>query len=355
MADQVRVYALVNPALIAEAQDVIAGALYRVLGISDPAAHEVVVSRSGGWMSYVAKEELWTRRHPPVLPTGDVARQRAERFLAALAAETAPGARSWPENLARVSLLPRLLRPVQLSVVPRADGSAWDHWLYRAQPRLALDPSGRRSVPVFGSQVEVRVGDRGQIVSCSARWRPPSGERITVELVPFGPSPGEHGGEGHGHHGTPAHDLQYVLDGEDIPQHYLAPYYLTSDGHMLRAVSACPYSLTVEFGRVQGAESMLVTAAASGGSGDYVYNLAAYDLGRLEDGLTELGPGQTLEVENETGTTRIAAVELPNGAYMLMVNVRDRSNGAFKHHQQQVVSTLSIEQTRSVLVQLPVA
>ncbi len=354
MADQARVYALVNPALIAEAQDVIAEAVFRILGVADPATHELVVSEGSGWISYVAKEELWTRQYPPVLPTADVARQRAEAFLAEVSAATAPGARNWPENLAQVSLLPRLMRPVQLSVVPRPDGSAWDHWLYRAQPRLSLNPSGRKSVPVFGSHVEIRIGDRGQVVSLRTRWRPLSGERITVDLTPFKASPPEEGEKPHNGRQNPPHDLQYVLDGDGVPQHYLAPYYLMSDGHMLRAVSASPYSLTVEFGRVQGEDSMLVTAAASGGSGKYAYNFAAYVLHRVEDGYTELGPGQSVEVVTDTGAARVGAVELPRGAYIVMVNVRDRETGAFKHSQQQVVSTLPLGQPRARPDQTPV-
>lgn len=344
-----------NPAKIAAAQDAITRAVFRILGVSDPSKHDVSVSESSGWMYYLAKEELWVRQHPPVLPSADVARERAEKFVAALAAATAAGAEGWPENLAQVSLLPRLMRPVQLSAVPRPDGSVWDHWLYRAQPRLSLDPSGRKSVPVFGSQVEVRIGDRGQVVSFSSRWRPLSGERTSTDLVPFKAPPPEEGEREHQGGKEPPHKLQYVLEGEIAPQHYLAPYYLMSDGHMLRAVSATPYSLTVDMGRIQGKESMLVTAAASGGSGDYAYNFAAYVLSRIEEGYVELGRGQSVEVETDTGTALVGAIEIPNGAYVVMVNARDRATGAFKHYQQQVVSTLSVDDVERAVGQVPVA
>jgi len=113
-----------------------------------------------------------------------------------------------------------------------------------------------------------------------------------------------------------------------------------SDGHTLRFVSASPYSLTVEFGRIHGKDTMLVTAAASGGSGDYAYNFAAYVLDRVENGYTELGPGRSVQVRTDTGSARVGAVELPRGAYIVMVNVLDRATGAFKHSQQQVVSSL---------------
>jgi hypothetical protein len=358
VADQVRIHALANPAAIAAAQDVITRALFRILGVSDPAKHDVSVSAASGWVSYLAKDEVWSRPQPPVLPTADVARQRAEAFIAAVAAATASGADGWPANLAQISLLPRLMRPVQLSAVPRPNAPLWDHWLYRAQPRLTLDPAGRQSVPVFGTHVEVRIGDRGQVVSFRSRWRPLSGERITTDLTPFKAPPHDDGGgareEERGR--DQAHDLQYVLDGEIIPQHYLAPYYLTSDGDLLQMVSASPYSLTVELGRVQGPESMLVTAMASGGSGDYAYNFAAYTLNRVDEGYTALGRGQSVETETADGTALVGAVEIPNGAYVVLVNVRDRATGAFKHTQQQVVSTLSAGQLERVLGgQTPVA
>lgn len=375
MAEQARVYGLVSPALIVGAQDVITQAVFRILGVSDLSLHDLVCSESSGWVNYTAKDEIWVRRYPPALPSADQARQRAEAFIASLAGATSPGAKAWPANLARVSLLPRLMRPVQLSAVPRPDGSAWDHWLYRAQPRLSLDPSGRKSVPVFGSHIEVRIGDRGQVISFSSRWRPLSGERITTDLVAFKPAPHD---DAHGNGGTPEphlsggeehpphvhqpgeehgpgaagespardqrrHELQYLLDGDRIPQYYLAPFYLTSDGHMLREVSACAYALTMALGRVQGAESMLLTAVARGGSGDYAYNFAVYRLDRIEEGYTELGRGQSVEVETDDGTALMGAVEVPNGAYVVMVNVKDRATGAFKHTQQQVVSTLSAD------------
>lgn len=377
MADQVRVYAMLNPAQLIAERQTIQQIVFRLLRITDAAAHSFTISESSGWISYVALEELWTRRYPPVLASREEARTRAESFLAALTAATSPGAEGWPNGLEQVSLLPRLIRPLQLSAVPRPGGGAYDHWLYRAQPRLSLDV--RQSAGVFGSQIEVRIGHRGQIISFRSRWRPTSGERVNVDLVPFKEPPsgqgddhasseghgGEHHGEGgddHDHDGVHLPDragrkqpLFYLLEGEAVPQHYLAPYYFASDGHMLRMVTACEYSLTIEFGRSQGAESMLVWALANGGTGDYAYNWAAYTLERVEDGYTALGRGQSVQVETNSGPAMAGAIELPNGAYIVMVNVRDRQSGAFKHAQHQVVSTLFVEQPRQRPEEVPVA
>lgn len=360
MADQVRVYALLNPAQLVAERQAIQQIFFKILRVTDPAAHSVTISESSGWISYVAKEELWVRRYPPVLPNAEDARRRTEAFLAALAAATSPGAQGWPKGLEQVSLLPRLMRPVQISAVARPSGDVFDHWLYRAQPRLALDVSGRQTAAVFGSHIEVRVGERGQIISFRSRWRPLSGERATADLAPFTRPPSDHdeqsGGREQGRgDGDAAPPIGYLLEGEVTPQYYLAPYYFMSDGDMLRMVSACSFALTIDFGRSQGAESMLVTALASGGSGDYAYNWAAYALDRADEGYVEIGPGQSVQVEADGGPAIVSGVELPNGAYIVMVNVRDRLTGAFKHAQQQVVSTLFVEQRQDQPAEVPVA
>jgi hypothetical protein len=124
---------------------------------------------------------------------------------------------------------------------------------------------------------------------------------------------------------------------------------------MLTVVSACPWSLTVRFGRVQGAESMLITAFADGGSGDYAYTWAAYKLDQIDEGIVELGSGQAVEVDTDSGTALISAIEVTNGAYVMLLNVRDRATGAFKHEQQTVMSTLYIEPQTAGASAAPVA
>ena len=67
----------------------------------------------------------------------------------------------------------------------RPDGSAWDHWLYSAEPQLALDGGSKTRAGVFGAQIEVRIGQEGQPIGVCSRWTPLSGERKFTDLRHF--------------------------------------------------------------------------------------------------------------------------------------------------------------------------
>ena len=73
---------------------------------------------------------------------------------------------AWPSSLRGLALLPpvALLRRIGVHAVPRPDGSAWDHWTYRAQPRLVLDgvedPSQHRRHAGRGAHRPHGAGDR---------------------------------------------------------------------------------------------------------------------------------------------------------------------------------------------------
>jgi hypothetical protein len=111
-------------------------------------------------------------------------------------------------------------------------------------------------------------------------------------------------------------------------------------GSDVAAVSACPWSLTVDVGRTNQSEStMTLTALAQGGSGNYVYNWATYSFAELAAGLREYGGGRTAVVESLEGRATSSAIEVDNGHYVVMLNVKDRATGAFRHHQQQVFSS----------------
>jgi hypothetical protein len=113
-----------------------------------------------------------------------------------------------------------------------------------------------------------------------------------------------------------------------------------TDGHEIRTTSASPWSLTVDIGRTeQHASRMTLTALAQGGSGDYQYNWASYSLTEFDNGIRELGGGSRTQVRSDDGRAVASSIEVPNGHFIAMVNVRDRKTGAFRHHQQQVFSS----------------
>jgi len=335
---KVRIYALADPAPFAEARQAIERIVLQALKVAPSDRHRVDISESSAWLTYEASGELWRRHSAPQLPTRTNAQRTAESLLVELERLCSNANPRWPDRLRGLSLLPpvALLKMTALLAVPRPDGSAWDHWLYRAQPRLALTENATNRADVFGAQIEVRIGHGRQPITIRFRWRPLSRECAYADPSPYQPSDDTHASGGE--EGTPT--IVYVLQGDGVPQYYLAPYYCVVDEHGAEMTSASPYSLTVVVKKTQQQrERMTLVATAQGGSGDYAYNWGCYSLTRFEEGILEIGPGRSMAVEDHHGRTTASTIDIANGSYIIMVNVKDRATGAFQHHQQQVFST----------------
>jgi hypothetical protein len=160
--EQVRLYALARPVDIAQELKRIRQSVLQALGVSSPDEHHVAVSESSGWFTYAAKGQVWDRPIPPSLPDRAAALKAAEGFLLILEARCSQANKAWPKSLHGISLLPpvAILARAELSAIPRPDGSALDHWLYRAEPQLILDAGGKTRIGVLGATVEVRIGHR---------------------------------------------------------------------------------------------------------------------------------------------------------------------------------------------------
>lgn len=340
---RLRVYGLSDPTAPARETQAIARAVLAALGVVDPSKHEIVVGPSSGWLSYRAIGELWDRKLPPALPSAAEAKRRAEAALGKLATACSPANRQWPQSLEGIALFPRRATPASLSLTPRPTGQLPDHWLYRAQPELFVDEERMTSVPVMGTLIEIRIGNAGQVISVTSQWRSPNGEELLTDAAPVaGEADGhdhdhDHGADDHaaGNGGAPAYT--YVLEGAGLPQHYLAPYIQIADHHGQGVRSGCAFALTVAYDRQQRDRGMTITAVVDGGSGDYAFAWAYYRLEGLEGGIRTLD-GLDRLVDGAGGRQRVSSVSLDNGAYVLMINVKDRQTGAFRHFQQQVFS-----------------
>jgi hypothetical protein len=344
--DKVRVYALADPARIFEVRDAVKAAVLEALQVPPANKYVVTISQSSGWLDYAVDGELWVRKAPPALRTQSDAVKAAESTLAHLEAKCSGANPRWP--LTSIPLLPpvSLLNRIGAAAVPRPDGSAWDHWLYRAEPRLQLDGGARTMAGVYGAQIEVRIGHLGQVIGVRSRWRPITGERKFTDLLPYRP-PAPNRVDPNEERQPPI--LNYLLEGNGTPQYYLAPYYFSSNGDDIQMSGATSWSLTVSFGRTAQDEShMTITALAQGGSGNYRYNWAVYSLPDVDDGFQELGAGQEDMVKSLEGQAITSSIQLPNGHYTVMVNVKDRKTGAFKHFQQQVFSSPFLSSTQLV-------
>jgi hypothetical protein len=335
-----RIYAFANPVVIAQQSDAIQRAVFEALQVQPSSRQRFTLSESSGWFEYLAVEELWDRKAPPALPEQADALKAAEAALAAIEQKCSGANKAWPDALRGVQLLPpvNMIRRAGLHAVARPDSSAWDHWLYRGEPQLLLDGGALTRAAVFGAQVEVRIGHKGQVIHVRSRWRPLSGERILADMTSLPETASNANSNGGGD--RPASILNFLLEGDDVPQYYLAPYYFLTDGDDVTTVSASPWSLTADIGRTgQGESQVTLTALAQGGSGDYLYNWAVYSPIDIAEGIRELGPGRSDIVETEGGQARTSAIDLDNGLYVAMLNIKDRATGAFKHHRQTVFSS----------------
>jgi hypothetical protein len=344
-ADKRRLYALADPQIVAQYAKQIAPVLGGALGTRDLGRCVISIPESGAWLRASLKDELWVRRTAPVMPTAELAQAAATKFLRDLDQACSASNAQWPKPLGDYVVLPpaAMLSRAEMVAVPRPDGSAWDHWLFRAEPQLMVDGVGVTRAGVFGAHVEVRIGDGGRIIDFVSRWRALTRERGYADPRPFVADPNESEGQDKGPLAADAQlppVLGYLLEGDGIPQYYLAPYWFKSDGHSLSPSSASTWSLTVDIGRIgQDDREMTLLALARGGSGQYDYNWAAYRYEALLEGYRELDAGASQTVDTPDGRSTSSAVRLANGIWVAMVNVRDRSTGAFKHHQQLVFSS----------------
>jgi hypothetical protein len=337
--EQVRVYALASPTLLKQEESAIEQIFFEMLRISDRGRHKVEISESSGWISYIDIEELWRRKTPPRLPDGPEAKKRGNEFLRALTSALSPSNRRIPDSLRTMILLP-VNNPVEIVKVPRPDGSIFDHWLYRFQPKLLFGRQARRFVPVLGTQIELRIGENGQIIGFLNRWRPITDEHVYTPLIPFDSQMAGHHNNIEHNEEISSHMPVYVFDGDGIPQHYLSPYYLVNEGHIFSLVSACAYSLNISYNIKAGIEGeTIVTAVVMGGSGQYIFNWAVYVIDNIweEPGIRGLGDGSAGEID-VGDRIKTSTITLPTGVYNVLVNVKDQRTGAFKHHQQLVYS-----------------
>jgi len=120
--------------------------------------------------------------------------------------------------------------------------------------------------------------------------------------------------------------LIYTLDGDDIPQYYLAPYYKILQGHHIIHQSATKYSLVVGFFKEFYFEKTVLTAIVNGGSGDYSYHWSFYKLEDIFDhGIVDI-------------TIDSPTIEIPDTGYTwVYCHILDRATKAYAFHKEQIV------------------
>jgi hypothetical protein len=275
-----------------------------------------------GRVSFTLENDLWLDRPKRQLPRDAAAALKAARDFIARLCEACRGDEY--RRLKAPPLLPsgRFARVVPLDVSPvfHFERPWVDHWLCRFEVRLKAFPEGDEMVRVFGGDLDIRVGQRSRVAGFASRWRPALlDEARAVEMLHPEADDDHH----HGHEGQKEQppELVYELSGENCPQNFVTPYYLSLQGHHGSILPASSHSLLVEVGcaEKEGGGAYVVPRVA-GGSGDYVFDWACWRPDALfDEGLVGLGTRDY--------------VELPPGVFNVMLHVRDRRTGVMQMHE----------------------
>jgi len=170
-AKMVRVYQLVDPNLVKIHEQQIRTIFEYVLRkrIKSPEAifH---ISQTSGWIYYEDKTAL--RSTKPQFPPPDSDREVkgiADKFLTELAIAFRD-IKKFPflEEFKGAEFVPSLSRAVEVEAIAKQSGLAIDHWLVRYEVSLYGDDE-RSRFPVYGAQLEVRVGGNGIVVAYNSR------------------------------------------------------------------------------------------------------------------------------------------------------------------------------------------
>lgn len=322
-------YKLAPPGAAAKAADPIARLIRKELGVAEPERHVVEVTPWSGWIRYYDRKRLWQDR-VVALPSRAQAQEKAEAWLRTYAA-LLTGNPALPDEVRSLQLAPGQAKAQDLMALANSNGNGYDHWLYRAQPMLTLGASPG-AVAVMGSAVEIRIGEGGAIIGFTVRWRALTGETVRVPLVAPQERYVDQPPDSDSDNEAPS-ELVYVLDGEFSPQSYLSPFYLRGTGHDISYVGAGALSLTIDFFGYNTNEATELTAIVMGGSGNYDVHWGYAPLGEPFE-LQMLG-----ELRSKTiGTATASTVSVPVGAYLVVIDARDRLTGATAFTQQYAIS-----------------
>lgn len=349
MEKPVSIYALASPSSVTSLARDVRRTLLQLLRVPDEERHRVHVSPGSGWIEYRDIDVAQSVDGVRTPADSEPARKVAETFLREFRARCSELQSRAPDFDTR-AFLPSL-RPLDCEAIPARSGRGWTHFLYRAQPTLPLRPGGS-SVDVLGTAVQVRISPQGRVIGFMSSWRPLSGERIQARFLAATSHEEESHEHEHEHEHAPANEeseLVYILDGDGVPQYYLAPYHRPLEEHGAIA-GASPYSLTIEFvvRPLEDEPGARVTAIVAGGSAGYRFAWGRCALGGTDDeGFADLGETQGERVTDaEERAFGASAITLPPGTWVVFVNVKDILTGAFKHYQQVVFTGRQITEAQ---------
>jgi hypothetical protein len=332
-AQRVRVYDLVDPALLLAHEEDFRTLLYEVVGVREEIPGvQFHINAVSGWLYFEDREFMRGDTVRASLPVHDhAARELANAFLLKLAQTLADVGRfPFLKELAGLVLLPQHFKPIEVTAIVGGNGYDAEHWLVRYETALQAWEHDRVYAPVHGAQVEVRVGEQGRIVGFCSRWPPMQRKPRLASYTPLDLEAVDKDGHSHAHADPKGTDttasLAYSLNGDGVPQFYLAPYHSVMDGHHLKYFSASSLSLELSFAEFHNMDEMLIEARVKGGSGDYSYHWGHYLLESVWD-------EGVVDHPVDAPYLRIS----PPCYAVVLLHVLDRGSGAYAYHSAQVV------------------
>jgi hypothetical protein len=339
--EKVRVYDLVNPGLLKAHEADLKWLFFDVVGgRPDALGTTFSVSPVSGWIYFEDGRNIRSNAVRMLLPQDQSkAKAIADQFLSDLHAALADN-KKYPflKELADVEILPSQAKVIEASAVVGSNGSDAEHWIVRCEVALRGYKDMRDKLVVQGSQIEIRLGDHGQVVGFCSRWTPVSRTIRYADFIPYQDKDGHahdasgQDNDGHAHSsegkqvGLPEVHQVYCLKGDGVPQFYLAPYHSVLDGHHSKLSPASTLSLELRFNQFHSKEEMVIEAAVDGGSGDFSYHWGHYQLESVWD-------EGVVDDQNDVPYLRIS----PPCYAVVMLHVLDRKTGAYCYHSEQVV------------------
>lgn len=326
--NELRIYRLTGPSVLVAQQEVIRRGLFGFDKRSPDTQFDI--SPVSGWCYYADHAELYRNKSPNLLPRDEAhIRKAAADWLQACQAryDKASNVGSGIKGLPPV--LPGVMRVADIEPAFRPQTLLVDHWVVRFDIYLrASGEFGQSSVPVLGSGLDLRIGNRGRVIGLFLRWRPVeaagAARAIAHEEAKKALNDGPHvdaSEESAAAEAPP--QIVYELQGESSHQTHLCPYYFHPSGHHRQLLPASAESLAVTFRQKVSENFVEVKAQIAGGSGQFDLSWSHWSAGNPR--------GEGYQQRSGDGPYR-----LPGGVHNLLLIARDRRSGQVAQRQETI-------------------
>lgn len=311
--DGIRTFTLLETGELEKHARVIAEILFRVP--ANAVGTALMISRGGGWISFADRSKLRTESRKHSLPLTVAAARDAARHFFADRREAMETSRMFRESGLPSLIPPRdwLAEPAVIAI-PHPRKQQVDHWLCRFGIRIRCsDDRDEPRAEVLGAGIDLRIGDRGEVIGAHWRWRPAINPRTRPRLA----RPEE------------ARRIVYRFNDQPARQTFLAPYYEIAEGEHSHLVPASDRSLACDILFSDAPGPVTLRAVASGGSGDYAYTWGRIPIAAFPPVIELLSGAIDRRVDAGGGRSAvISEIEFGAEAGDVLLHVADRVSGA---------------------------